>query len=98
MCGSRCGTCSRLNRTSPISVRPGQTLIGDKNYFGRDVEQELTQQGIQLRRPTRKSERQWPGGSLFKPLRQVIESVNETQRAVRRAAPRVGRCPDHRRR
>lgn len=29
-------------------------------------------------RPTRKGERQRPGGSLFKPLRQVIESVSET--------------------
>lgn len=29
-------------------------------------------------RPTRKGERQRPGGSLFKPLRQVIESINES--------------------
>ncbi|WDG27601.1 hypothetical protein N7925_04240 [Streptomyces sp. CA-278952] len=29
-------------------------------------------------RPTRKGEQRRPGGSLFKPLRQVTESVNET--------------------
>lgn len=61
-----------------VAARPGQTLIGDKNYFGRTFEQELAQQDIQLLRPTRKGERQRPGASLFKPLRQVIESVNET--------------------
>lgn len=31
-----------------------------------------------LRPPARKGEQQGPGGSLFKPLRQVIRSVNET--------------------
>ncbi|MFK4214099.1 hypothetical protein ACI2L2_40280, partial [Streptomyces sp. NPDC030920] len=51
-----------------------QTLIGDKNYFGRDFERELAQLDIQLLRPTRKGERQRPGGSLFKPLRQVNET------------------------
>ncbi|WP_149182705.1 IS982 family transposase [Streptomyces sp. TRM49041] len=61
-----------------VAGRPGQTLIGDKNYFGRDFERELTQLHIQLLRPARKGERQRPGGALFKPLRQVIESVNET--------------------
>ncbi|MFE0381224.1 IS982 family transposase [Streptomyces inhibens] len=38
-----------------LATRPGQTLIGDKNYFGRDFEHELTQQGVQLPRPTRKA-------------------------------------------
>lgn len=61
-----------------LAARPGQTLIGDKHYFGRAFEQELAQQGVQLLRPTREGERQRPGGTLFKPLRQVIETVNET--------------------
>ncbi len=29
-------------------------------------------------RPARKGERERPGAALFKPLRQVIESINET--------------------
>jgi hypothetical protein len=61
-----------------VAARPGQTPTGDKNRFGRTFEHELAQQGIRLLRPTRKDERQRPGRSLFKPLRQVIEPVNET--------------------
>jgi hypothetical protein len=73
-----------------IGERPGQTLIGDKNYFGREFEQELAELDIQLLRPTRKSEPERAGSQLFKPLRQIIESVNETfKRPARpRTAPR----------
>lgn len=76
-----------------VAARPGQTLIGDKNYFGRDFERELAQQGVQLLRPTRKGERQRPGGSLFKPLRQVIESVNETFKSQLDLEQHRGRTP-----
>jgi hypothetical protein len=34
--------------------RPGQTLIADKNYFGRDFEATLAQSGLHLLRPARK--------------------------------------------
>lgn len=57
---------------------PGQTLIGDKNYFGREFEQRLADLDIRLLRPARKGEPQRAGSQLFKPLRQVVESVNET--------------------
>jgi Transposase DDE domain len=36
--------------------RPGQTLIGDKNYFGRAFEDQLTGMGMRLLRPARKGE------------------------------------------
>ena len=58
--------------------RPGQTLIGDKNYYGRDFEAALATAGLTLLRPARRGERQRPGAQLFKPLRQIIESVNDT--------------------
>lgn len=58
--------------------RPRQTLIGDKNYFGREFEQQLAELDIQLLRPARKGEPERPGSQLFRPLRQVIESINET--------------------
>lgn len=64
-----------------VAARPGQTLIGDKNYVGRDFEHQLAEQDIRLLRPARKGESERPGAPLFKPLRQVrqgIESVNET--------------------
>ena len=58
--------------------RPGQTLIADKNYFGQDFEATLAQTGVQLLRPARKGEAERPGARFFKPLRQVIESINDT--------------------
>jgi hypothetical protein len=76
-----------------LAARPAQTVIGDKNYFGRAFEHELAQQGIQLLRPIRKGELQRPGGSLFKPLRQVIESVNETFKGHLNLAQHRGRTP-----
>ena len=56
----------------------GQTLIGDKNYFGRHFEADLTERELVLLRPVRKGEARRAGQHLFKPLRQVIESVNWT--------------------
>jgi hypothetical protein len=54
------------------------TLIGDKNYYGQDFEADLATAGIAVLRPTRKGEPARPGQALFKPLRQIIESVNQT--------------------
>ncbi|WP_307080333.1 transposase [Streptomyces canus] len=34
-----------------VADRPGQTMIGDRNYFGRGFEQELAEQDIRLLRP-----------------------------------------------
>jgi hypothetical protein len=53
-------------------------MIGDKNYFGAEFEAALPQAGIDLLRPARKGETERPGAHLFKPLRQVIESINDT--------------------
>jgi len=61
-----------------VSEHPGQTVIGDKNYFGRDFENQLTERELVLLRPARKGEAKRAGQHLFKPLRQVIESVNWT--------------------
>jgi hypothetical protein len=61
-----------------VTARPGQTLIGDKNYYGRDFEAAMAGAGIRLLRPARKGEPPRPGAHLFKPLRQIIESVNGT--------------------
>ena len=61
-----------------ITTRPGQTLIGDKNYYGRDFEAAMAGAGTTLLRPARKGEPARAGAHLFKPLRQIIESVNDT--------------------
>ena len=39
-----------------MEEHPGQTLIGDKNYFGKDFEADLTGQHLALLRPVRKGE------------------------------------------
>ena len=60
------------------AAHPGQVIIGDKNYFGRAFEAELTERELTLLRPVRKGEAMRAGQNLFKPLREVIESVNWT--------------------
>jgi Transposase DDE domain len=61
-----------------LAQRPGQTLIGDRNYYGAAFEAALAGAGARLLRPARKQEPERAGAALFKPLRQVIESVNDT--------------------
>ncbi|WP_327239062.1 IS982 family transposase [Streptomyces sp. NBC_01318] len=76
-----------------LRERPRQTLIGDKNYFGRGFERELSEHGVQLLRPARKGERERPGAALFKPLRQVVESINETFKGQLDLERHRGRTP-----
>jgi hypothetical protein len=64
-----------------LATRPGQTLITDKHYYGRPFESVLAELGVRLLRPTRKGEPDRAGGHLFGPLRQVIESINQTLKA-----------------
>lgn len=58
--------------------RDGQVIIADKHYYGRDFEATLAEGGIRLLRPARQGEPARPGTRFFKPLRQIIESVNDT--------------------
>ena len=60
------------------AMTPGQVLIGDKNYYGREFEAVLAGTGLCLLRPARHGEPERPGTPFFKPLRQVIESINDT--------------------
>jgi len=55
-----------------------QVVLADKNYYGRLFEADLNASGIDLLRPTRNGEQSRPGQRFLKPLRQVIESVNDT--------------------
>jgi hypothetical protein len=67
-----------LHADADLTDRPAQIIIGDKNYFGAEFEATLPEAGIQLLRPARKGEPDRPGARFFKPLRQVIESINDT--------------------
>ena len=77
-----------------VSARPGQTLIGDKNYFGRAFEQQVAGSHLALLRPVRKGEVPRAGRELFRPLRQVIESVNQTLKAQLDLEGHGGRTED----
>jgi Transposase DDE domain len=77
-----------------VAARPGQVLIADKNYYGRQFEGGLAELGVRLLRPARKGEPQRPGGWLFKPLRQLIESVNDTFKGQLNLEQHGGHTPD----
>jgi hypothetical protein len=61
-----------------VAGRPGQTLIADRHYYGRDFEATLASAGLRLLRPARKGEPERDDQRFFKPLRQVIESIFDT--------------------
>jgi DDE family transposase len=61
-----------------VADRAGILLISDKGFSGRALEDELTQQGITLLRPSRKREKQRYSEPMLKKVRQLIESVNDT--------------------
>lgn len=67
--------------TTPGLNTVGATLIADKNYYGRVFEQHLADAGITLLRKARSGEKPRSGERFFKPLRQVIESINQTFKA-----------------
>jgi hypothetical protein len=72
----------------------GQTVIGDKNYFGRHFEADLTERELVLLRPARKGEARRAGQNLVRPLRQVIESVNWTFKGQLDLERHGGRTPE----
>ena len=77
-----------------VAAHRGQTVIGDKNYFGRDFEADLTGRDLVLLRPVRKGEAKRAGQNLLKPLRQVIESVNWTLKGQLDLEGHGGRTPE----
>jgi len=61
-----------------LAARPGQTVIADKGYASAEFETFLTEQGATLLRPARANEAPRPGARFLRPLRQLIEAVNDT--------------------
>jgi hypothetical protein len=76
-----------------VADRPGQTLIGDRHYYGQYFEHTLAEAGLTLLRPARKGEPERTGARLFKPLRQIIESINQTFKAQLDLERHGGRTP-----
>jgi hypothetical protein len=80
-----------ISATEPelLSSRPGQTLIGDKNYFDRDFEAQLADMHIELLRPARKGEAERAGSPLF---RHCGRSSTRATRGSRHESYRPGRA------
>jgi hypothetical protein len=75
------------------AAHPKQTIIGDKNYYGQEFERDLTRRDLTLLRPARKGESARAGAHLFKPLRQIIESINQTFKGQLELERHGGRSP-----
>ena len=73
--------------------RPGQIVIGDKNYFGVEFETILAEAGLTLLRPARKGEPDRIGTRFFKPLRQTIESIFDTYKGQLDLEDHGGKTP-----
>jgi hypothetical protein len=71
----------------------GQDLIADMQYYGRDFEHALAAEGVRLLRKARKGEPPRAGTHLFKPLRQTIESINQTLKGQLDLERHGGRTP-----
>src|SRR5262249_42214204 len=64
-----------------LAERAGQTILADKGYRSAELDTFLTGHGATLIRPAFRNETPRPGARILKPLRQIIESVNQTLKA-----------------
>jgi hypothetical protein len=63
---------------SLIAARAGQLIIADKGYISAELDRWLVERGIRLLRPSYRNRTPRPDEHLLKPVRQLIESVNDT--------------------
>jgi hypothetical protein len=61
-----------------LGARPGLLLIADKGYASTELDAYLHARGVALLRPAYRNRAPRPGQALLAPIRQLIESVNDT--------------------
>ena len=61
-----------------VAGRPGLVIIADKGYVSAELDRWLAGRGVTIVRPTYRNLTPRPGEHLLKPIRQLIESVNDT--------------------
>jgi hypothetical protein len=61
-----------------LGQRPGQVIVADKGYRSKEFEAFLVDHHATLTSPATAGEAPRPGARFLKPLRQIIESVNDT--------------------
>jgi len=64
--------------SDPLADRAGQTILADKGYVSRALDRFLAARGARLLRPSYRNHTPRAGEHLLKPVRQLIESVNDT--------------------
>jgi hypothetical protein len=64
--------------TDPHRHPAGLTIIPDKGYPSAELDRYLAEHGVTLLRPSYRNRAPRPGVRLLKPIRQVIESINDT--------------------
>jgi len=79
--------------THLLSTRPGRVILADKGYASKELETFLADHGATLLRPARRDEKPRPGARLLKPLRQIIQSVNDTSKGQLDREGHGGRTP-----
>jgi hypothetical protein len=60
------------------ATRPRLTIIAAKGYASAELDRYLAEHGAVLMRPSYRNRPPRPGQHLLKPVRQLIESVNDT--------------------
>jgi hypothetical protein len=63
-----------------LTAQPGLLLIADKGYASAELDDYLHARGVELLRPAYRNRAARPGQQLLAPIRQLIESVNDTPR------------------
>jgi len=61
-----------------LGWRPGLVILADKGYVSGELESLLDDHGVTLLRPAKTNEAPRSGARFLKPMRQLIESVNDT--------------------
>jgi hypothetical protein len=61
-----------------LTTHSGQTIVADKGYVSRHLDTFTGEHGLTLLRPSYRNRKPRPGEHLLKPIRQLIESVNDT--------------------
>jgi len=61
-----------------VAERPGLLIIADKGYVSAELDRWLAERGARLLRPSYRNRTPRPDEHLLKPIRQLIESVNDT--------------------
>ena len=61
-----------------LAARPGLLIIADKGYASAELDDYLHDRGVELLRPAYRNRAPRPGQQLLAPIRQLIESVNDT--------------------